>query len=138
MYGEVQNMLPKIIKLATESNENDTAIGDILNSLDQCSKMMSKFTKLFKNGPETNADDDLVDLSSPIQESIPKNNSAILKPKDLNNALEELFLIQISESKENNTIDKPMLNNLDILKPEILSNTANKKPSDGWSFVFFN
>ena len=71
----IEKLHPKIIQLATETEENDETIGDILSSNDQGESVLSKFKRIFENldNLDLSADDELISLNEDanIQKSQP-------------------------------------------------------------------
>ena len=47
LYEELAKLRPNIVKLATECDENDESIGDILKANDQCERIMNQYKSMF-------------------------------------------------------------------------------------------
>ena len=106
MFQEIEKLHPKIIQLATETEENDETIGDILSSNDQCESVLSKFKRIFENlaNLDLSADDELISLNEDanIQKSQP---TQIVVERNTFRELEDIFCS--IDIKEENKIEYP-------------------------------
>lgn len=146
----MNNLKPNLVKLATETDDNDDAIGDILKANDQCERIVNQYKSIFDNDSSLlkipDNDVNLVNLSSPassLLEDSHKNNSNQLSNYDPLKELEDLFskptsttfqsqkndlLNEIYENNNNNTNQKSFdmkMNNLASVIQPLTSNSVN-------------
>lgn len=146
----MNNLKPNLVKLATETDDNDDAIGDILKANDQCERIVNQYKSIFENDSSllkiADNDVNLVNLSSPassLLEDSHKNNSNQQSNYDPLKELEDLFskptsttfqsqkndlLNEIYENNNNNTNQKSFdmkMNNLASVIQPLTSNSVN-------------
>lgn len=113
LYDELEKLQPNLIKLATETDDNDESIGDILKTNDSCDTIMKKYQAVFDS--KFNPDDALVNLNAINDEQLsttaPEAQLTTTEKKtDSNKDLQDLFSgtnLADLYSKSNNV--KPVL-----------------------------
>jgi len=85
LYEELEKLQPNLIKLATETDENDDSIGDILKTNDSCEAIIKKYHAVFDS--KFYPDDALVNLNSLVDEAPVNDQTKTDSSKDL----EDLF-----------------------------------------------
>lgn len=113
LYDELEKLQPNLIKLATETDDNDESIGDILKTNDSCDTIMKKYQAVFDS--KFNPDDALVNLNAINDEQLsttpPQAQLTTTEKKtDSNKDLHDLFsATNLADlySKSNNV--KPVL-----------------------------
>lgn len=113
-------MQPKLVHLATDTDDNDEAIGDILKTNDTCEVVLKKYKSLVEQGNSFNSnlpvDDALVSLSitnDSTENSFPLNSNG-------NNALDELKDL-FSTSSNIQTNSTKSANDLNSFYEDLLS-----------------
>ncbi len=67
LYEELEKLQPKLVKLATDTDEHDDSIGDILKTNDACESVIKKYQLVFD--AKFSPDDALVNLNSLVDEA---------------------------------------------------------------------
>jgi hypothetical protein len=89
LYDELEKMQPNLIKLATETDDNDDSIGDILKTNDACESLIKRYQIVIGTNYSTfNNDDALVNLNLNENESV--NSQEQQKPTTAIDATKEL------------------------------------------------
>ena len=129
-------MKPKIIQIASEIEDNDETISEVIKSNDQCDSVLNKFKQIFQietDGSDiTHADDELIDISSDDSTTILKNSSNSPKIDLFKSSIKDLEDLLIHNNSSLNTMttnvnlldDKP-------LQPEILNKQIENIPIKG-------
>ncbi|RNA21639.1 ADP-ribosylation factor-binding GGA1 [Brachionus plicatilis] len=105
LYEELDKMRPKLVTMASETDDNDEAIGDIIKTNEQCEKIIGQYKLIFlKHINQASSDDKLVSLTSSVHKD-EELFSSLETPKPSNydplKELEELFANPISNSTKN-------------------------------------
>lgn len=108
LYEELQKLRPNLINLATETDDNDDGIGEILKTNDQCEKIINQYKLMFlneiTNGNHNNHVDDvkLVNLGSSVASFDEVNKSSKTEQQTSNydplKELQDLFSTPSSSS----------------------------------------
>jgi hypothetical protein len=136
LHDELEKMQPKLVQLATDTDDNDDSIGEILKTNDTCETVLKRYKRLVDEGNSFNTnlpiDDALVSLSggdSYTSDSNSNENSLSNK-----NALDELKdLFSISNLNHNSAVSptKQPANSLASFYDELLlpvSQSDTQKP----------
>jgi len=136
LHDELEKMQPKLVQLATDTDDNDDSIGEILKTNDTCETVLKRYKRLVDEGNSFNTnlpiDDALVSLSggdSYTSDSNSNENSLSNK-----NALDELKdLFSISNLNQNSAVSptKQPANSLASFYDELLlpvSQSDTQKP----------
>lgn len=107
LYDELEKLQPNLIRLATETDDNDESIGDILKTNDACETTLKKYHRVFDH--KFSPDDALVNLNS--AESVSNTESKNVESSNKNDStkdLQDLF----SNTNLNELYSKPDLINV--------------------------
>ena len=141
LYEEVEKMRSKLVTLASETDDNDEAIADIIKTNEQCEKIIGQYKLIFlKHINQASSDDKLVCLASTInkdQELLPSLDAPKSSNYDPLKELEELFANPTSDSIKHlpvQNIDDLLIkdtilitNNMqNLFTPINIGNTANQ------------
>lgn len=114
LYEELEKMRSKLVSMASETDDNDEAIGEIIKTNEQCEKIIGQYKLIFlKHTNQAYSDDKLVSLTSSIHKE-EELLSSLENPKPSNydplKELEELFSNPVT-----NTVNAQPEQNIDDL-----------------------
>lgn len=92
LYEELEKLQPNLIKLATETDEHDESIGEILKTNDSCESIIKKYQSVFDS--KFSPDDALVNLNSMSDEMfnpVTASNSSETNKAHSTKDLQDLF-----------------------------------------------
>lgn len=123
LYEEVEKMRSKLVTLASETEDNDEALADIIKTNEQCEKIIGQYKLIFlKNINQTSSDDKLVCLASTVnkeQELFSSLDASKPSNYDPLKELEELFANPTSDPVKH----LPALNKDDLLDDLLIKDT---------------
>jgi ADP-ribosylation factor-binding protein GGA len=102
LYEELNKMRPNLVKLATECDENDESIGDILKANDQCERILNQYKSMFD-----------------------KNSSSFIKFTD------DVKLVELNQADINNTKGEDLIGNFSSAS-DLLTENAQKTSSTSY------
>ncbi len=125
LHDELEKMQPKLVQLATDTDDNDDSIGDILKTNDLCENILKRYRQLVDDGNSFNTnlpvDDALVCLS--INDNImPSKSNSNNESSNALNELQDLF----STSDLTTPIVDNKANDMNSFYQDLLSNDYQK------------